>query len=62
MTQRCRDMGRPQARERLDALIAALTAHRLTPVEVEEEYVLVEVEEEYVLVDDNPELDAGWIR
>ncbi|GAB3851629.1 hypothetical protein [Dactylosporangium cerinum] len=53
VTQRCHDVGRPQAWGRLDALIAALTDTGLE---------LVEVEEEYVLVDDNPELDAGWIR
>ncbi|MET7421986.1 hypothetical protein [Dactylosporangium sp. NPDC005555] len=49
VTQRCYDVDRRQARERLDALLAGLA---LTPVEVEEEYVLV---------DDNPDLDAGWI-
>jgi hypothetical protein len=53
VTQRCHDVGRPQARERLDAMITALAAKGLE---------IVEVEEEYVLVDDNPELDAGWIR
>lgn len=53
VTQRCRDVGRPQARERLDALLDALRQQALHPVEVEEEYVLL---------DDNPELDAGWIR
>ncbi len=53
VTQRCHDVGRPRARERLDAMIAELDAGGLE---------IVEVEEEYVLVDDNPELDAGWIR
>jgi hypothetical protein len=53
VTQRCRDVGRAQARERLDALLAALAAGGLVPVEVEEEYVVV---------DDNPGLDDGWIR
>jgi hypothetical protein len=53
VTQRCHDVGRLQARERLDAMITALTAEGLE---------IVEVEEEYVLVDDNPALDAGWIR
>jgi hypothetical protein len=53
VTQRCHDVGRPQARERLDALLAALRGRGLETVEVEEEYVVV---------DDNPELDAGWIR
>ena len=53
VTQRCRDMGRPEARERLDALLSALA---------EEGFAPVEVEEEFVLVDDNPGLDAGWLR
>ncbi|MFF5228511.1 hypothetical protein [Dactylosporangium sp. NPDC000521] len=53
VTQRCRDVGRPGARARLDGLLAALTTRGLEAVEVEEEYVLV---------DDNPGLDAGWIR
>ncbi|MEV4508207.1 hypothetical protein AB0K00_04525 [Dactylosporangium sp. NPDC049525] len=53
VTQRCRDVGRPQARERLDALLSALAGAGLDAVEVEEEYVVV---------DDNPGLDAGWIR
>jgi hypothetical protein len=53
VTQRCHDVGRPQARQRLDALLAALQDRGLGAVEVEEEYVVV---------DDNPGLDAGWIR
>lgn len=53
VTQRCHDVGRPAARARLDALLAALAGAGLTAVEVEEEYVML---------DDNPDLDAGWIR
>ncbi|MFJ8108007.1 hypothetical protein [Streptomyces sp. NPDC096132] len=52
VTQRCRGVGRSEARRRLDALTAALTeaGHRV-----------VEVEEEFVVYDDNPAVDAGWI-
>jgi hypothetical protein len=52
VTQRCRGVGRPDARQRLDALVTALAADGFTPIEVEEEFVVV---------DDNPELDLGWI-
>ncbi|MEU1180219.1 hypothetical protein ABZ464_21665 [Streptomyces sp. NPDC005820] len=53
VTQRCRGVGRFEARRRLDALTAALTdaGHRI-----------VETEEEFVVYDDNPALDAGWIH
>ncbi|WP_433087486.1 hypothetical protein ACQP1P_16175 [Dactylosporangium sp. CA-052675] len=52
VTQRCRGCGRPEARRRLDALLAELTSARLT---------IVEVEQEYVVLDSNPAVDAGWI-
>jgi hypothetical protein len=53
VTQRCHDAGQPEARRRLVALVAELTAAGFPPVEIEEEYVLV---------DSNPTLDEGWIR
>ncbi|WEH18246.1 hypothetical protein [Streptomyces sp. VNUA24] len=52
VTQRCRDVGRPEARRRLDALLDALAAAG---------FKAVEVEEEFVVHDDGPGLDAGWI-
>jgi hypothetical protein len=52
VTQRCRDVGLPEARRRLDALLAELSA---------EGFAAVETEAEFVVVDDNPGLDAGWI-
>ncbi|MDX3511172.1 hypothetical protein PV755_19865 [Streptomyces caniscabiei] len=53
VTQRCRDVGRPEARRRLDALLDALATAG---------FEAVEVEEEFVVHDDRPQLDAGWIR
>ncbi|MFF3565855.1 hypothetical protein ACFYXS_38095 [Streptomyces sp. NPDC002574] len=50
--QRCRGVGRPQARLRLDPLLAALRAAA---------FPVVEVEEEFVVHDDRPALDDGWI-
>ncbi|MGW0843158.1 hypothetical protein ACWD26_23990 [Streptomyces sp. NPDC002787] len=52
VTQRCRDVGRAEARRRLDALLDALAAA---------EFKAVEVEEEFVVHDDRPALDSGWI-
>lgn len=52
VTQRCRDVGRAEARRRLDALRRALAGAGHMPVEVEEEFVVY---------DDNPSVDAGWI-
>ena len=52
VTQRCHGCGRTQARRRLDALVAELTAAGLA---------IVEVEQEYVVLDSNPAVDAGWI-
>ncbi|WP_236068037.1 hypothetical protein [Streptomyces brasiliscabiei] len=52
VTQRCRDVGRPEARRRLDALLDALAAAG---------FEAVEVEEEFVVHDDRPALDDGWI-
>jgi hypothetical protein len=53
VTQRCHDAGQPEARRRLAALVADLTAAGYPPVEVEEEFVVV---------DSNLALDDGWIR
>lgn len=53
VTQRCHDAAQPEARRRLAALIAELTAAGFPPVEIEEEYVVA---------DSNLALDAGWIR
>ncbi|MDX3840595.1 hypothetical protein [Streptomyces europaeiscabiei] len=52
VTQRCRDVGRPEARRRLDALLDALAGAG---------FKAVEVEEEFVVHDDRPALDSGWI-
>jgi hypothetical protein len=53
VTQRCRGVGRPEARTRLDRLLAEIAAEGVT---------VVEVEEEFVVIDDNPRLDLGWIN
>jgi hypothetical protein len=53
VTQRCHEVGLPEAQARLSALVAAITAAG---------WEIAEVEEEWVLVDDNPGLDAGWFR
>ncbi|MET7630622.1 MULTISPECIES: hypothetical protein [unclassified Streptomyces] len=52
VTQRCRGVGRPEARARLDDLLGALAAAGLE---------VAEVEEEFVVHDDHPAVDAGWI-
>ena len=52
VTQRCHGCGRPEARRRLDALVAELTAAG---------FAIAEVEQEYVVLDSNPAVDAGWI-
>ena len=52
VTQRCHACGRPEARRRLDALLAELTTAGLP---------IVEVEQEYVALDSNPAVDTGWI-
>ena len=52
VTQRCYRIGRPEARRRLDAMLADLTGAGFPPAEVEQEFVVV---------DDNPLLDRGWI-
>ncbi|MFG2628118.1 hypothetical protein [Streptomyces sp. NPDC048473] len=52
VTQRCRAVGRPEARARLDALLGALGAAGLE---------VLEAEEEFVVHDDHPAVDAGWI-
>ncbi|MFE4758496.1 hypothetical protein ACFRIB_51570 [Streptomyces mirabilis] len=48
VTQRCRGVGRTEARRRLDALATA-------------GFKAAEVEEEFVVHDDRPTLDSGWI-
>jgi hypothetical protein len=52
VTQRCRLVGREEAKRRLDALLTALA-----PLG----YPVLEVEEEFVVYDSNLEVDAGWI-
>lgn len=52
VTQRCRSVGRPEARAGLDALLGALRAAGLE---------VLECEEEFVVHDDHPAVDAGWI-
>ncbi|MGW2179797.1 hypothetical protein ACWCXX_17190 [Streptomyces sp. NPDC001732] len=52
VTQRCRAVGRPGARARLEALLRALAGAGLE---------VLEVEEEFVVHDDHPAVDAGWI-
>ncbi|MEU9412695.1 hypothetical protein AB0E08_44335 [Streptomyces sp. NPDC048281] len=51
VTQRCRGVGRPEARRRLQALLGDLA---------DSGHAAVEVEEEFVVHDDNPDVDAGW--
>ncbi|MEV0492012.1 hypothetical protein [Streptomyces atratus] len=53
VTQRCRAVGRPEARARLKALLGALATAGLE---------VAEVEEEFVVHDDHPAADAGWIE
>lgn len=52
VTQRCRGVGRPEARRRLDALVSDL---------VDAGFPVKEVEAEFVVHDDGPDLDRGWI-
>lgn len=51
VTQRCRRVGRSEARRRLAALLDELERAG---------YPAVEVEEEFVVHDDNPAVDDGW--
>jgi hypothetical protein len=51
VTQRCRLVGRPEAHQRLEALLGALARAG---------HQVIEVEEEFVVHDDNPGLDHGW--
>ena len=53
VTQRCYGIGPPEARRRLDAMLADLTGAGFPPAEVEQEFVVV---------DDNPLLDRGCNR
>jgi hypothetical protein len=52
VTQRCYAAGRAAARERLNALVAALAAGG---------YTILSVEEEFVVYDSDPGVDAGWL-
>jgi hypothetical protein len=52
VTQRCRSMGRREARQQLDILVQALAPMN---------YSILEVEEEYVVYDSDLGLDAGWL-
>ncbi|MET9832288.1 hypothetical protein ABZ078_23985 [Streptomyces sp. NPDC006385] len=52
VTQRCRGVGRPEARRRLAALVSDL---------VDSGFAVMEVEAEFVVHDDRPDLDRGWI-
>jgi hypothetical protein len=52
VTQRCYNVGRPSARQRLDALVAELT---------EGGYPIQSIEKEYVVHDSDPDVDAGWL-
>lgn len=51
LTQRCRLVGRPEARRRLDALLDDLQRA---------DHQVIEIEEEFVVHDDNLGLDRGW--
>lgn len=53
VTQRCRPVGRAEARRRLDALLDALA-----PLG----HPILETEEEFVVYDSNLAVDEGWIR
>jgi nucleotidyltransferase AbiEii toxin of type IV toxin-antitoxin system len=53
VTQRCHGVGRPVARARLDALLAALR---------DGGFEVLEVEEEYVVHDDALHVDRGWME
>jgi hypothetical protein len=53
VTQRCYQVGRLAARERLDALLAALATGR---------YTVEDVEAEFVVHDSAPAVDAGWLE
>jgi hypothetical protein len=53
VTQRCYQVGRVAARERLDALRAALVAGG---------YAIEAVEAEFVVYDSAPAVDAGWLE
>jgi hypothetical protein len=52
VTQRCRNVGRDEARKRLDDLLNAITPFR---------FAILDVEEEYVVFDSNIGVDAGWL-
>ncbi|GAA4983703.1 hypothetical protein HD597_000228 [Nonomuraea thailandensis] len=53
VTQRCRNVGLPEARRRFEELLAELKSAGLA---------VLEAEQEFVVHDDNPGLDNGWIE
>ncbi|MFC4117386.1 hypothetical protein [Nonomuraea zeae] len=53
VTQRCRNVGLPEARRRFDELVAELKSSG---------FVVLEAEQAFVLHDDNPGIDNGWIE
>ncbi|MEU8247920.1 hypothetical protein [Nonomuraea sp. NPDC048916] len=53
VTQRCRSVGLPTARRRLETLLDALESRG---------FAVLEAEQEFVVHDDNPEVDRGWIE
>jgi hypothetical protein len=52
VTQRCHNVGRPTAKGRLNALLAALA---------EGGYAILKAEEEFVVLDSDPGVDSGWL-
>ncbi|MGN9845223.1 hypothetical protein ACTMTI_44595 [Nonomuraea sp. H19] len=53
VTQRCRNVGLPEARRRFDALLTELRSAG---------FAVLEAEQEFVVHDDNPGVDNGWIE
>ncbi|MEQ4725679.1 hypothetical protein [Nonomuraea sp. B19D2] len=53
VTQRCRNVGLPEATRRFDALVAELRSA---------DFAVLETEQEFVVHDDNPGIDNGWIE
>jgi hypothetical protein len=53
VTQRCRDVGLPTARQRFEALLRDLDLQG---------FAVLEAEQEFVVHDDNPDIDHGWIE
>ncbi|MBB5774994.1 hypothetical protein [Nonomuraea jabiensis] len=53
VTQRCRNVGLPEASRRFDALLEELRSVG---------FAVLEAEQEFVVHDDNPGIDNGWIE